>query len=120
MTEYNLFCYAEKYNDEDSFQQPRRRVFNKQITQEEYKKIEIPTCKLEFDSNENYKTRYKTAFKKMRTTLTPEQKQEYFDIPHFNREIFTKITGVEQESEIEEMTVEQVCKALGKNIKIVK
>lgn len=86
MTEYNLFCRAEKYNDKDSFQQPRRRVFNTQVTEEEYQAIKIPYHKLEFDEDENYGTRYQTAFKKMRATLTKEQKQEYLDIPHFNKE----------------------------------
>ena len=86
MTEYNLFCWSKKYDDKDSFQQPRWRVFNTQITEDEYKKIKIPYHKLEFDKNEHYDTRFQTAFKKMRVALTKQQKQEYFDIPHFNRE----------------------------------
>jgi hypothetical protein len=40
-------------------------IFNTQITKEEYENISIPKDKLEFDINESYKTRYKTAFKKM-------------------------------------------------------
>ena len=52
MTEYNLFCYAEEFNDENSFQQKRYRAFNKEITKEEYDKISIPKIKLEFDNNE--------------------------------------------------------------------
>jgi len=36
------------------------------------------------NSDESYETRYATAFKKMWDTLTKDQKQEYYDIPHFN------------------------------------
>lgn len=39
MTEYNLFCYSEKYNDDNSFQQKRYRVFNKQLTKERYEEV---------------------------------------------------------------------------------
>jgi deoxyhypusine synthase len=40
MTEYNTFCYSENYNDENLFQQPRYRVFNKEVGEERYKEIE--------------------------------------------------------------------------------
>ena len=95
MTEYNLFCTAEDKN-RDWFQRPRFQVFNTQITEEEYGEIKIPNHKLEFNNNESYKTRFQTAFKKMWVTLTEEQKQEYFNIPHFDLVIFTDITGVEK------------------------
>jgi hypothetical protein len=36
MTEYNIFCYSENYNDENSFQQPRYRVFNTKVGKERY------------------------------------------------------------------------------------
>ena len=39
MSEYNLFCYSEKYNDEKSFQQKRYRAFNKEIGEERYLEI---------------------------------------------------------------------------------
>jgi len=39
MTENNLFCYSEKYNDSNSFQQQRYRVFNKGVGEERYSKI---------------------------------------------------------------------------------
>jgi hypothetical protein len=51
---------------------------------------------LEFDKNESFWTRYATAFKKMWGSLSKEQKQEYFDIPHFSWEWFTFITGIEK------------------------
>lgn len=95
MAEYNLFCTAEDKN-RDWFQRPRFQVFNNQITEEEYGEIKIPTHKLEFDNDESYKTRFQTAFKNMWVTLTEEQKQEYYNIPHFDWAIFTDITGVEK------------------------
>lgn len=100
MTEYNYFCWSEKYNSDTSFQQKRHRIFNVELSQEEYEKIPKLYKKLEFDENEIYTTRFQTAFKKMWAALTQEEKQEYFDIPHFNWEWFTYITGVEKEDNI--------------------
>lgn len=96
MTEYNYFCWSKEFNDEDSFQQKRYRVFNVEVTKEEYEKIKKIYHKLEFNSNENYNTRFQTAFKKMWDKLSQEEKQEYFDIPHFNWDGFTFITGIEK------------------------
>ena len=39
MTEYNLFCYSKNYNDENSFQQKRWRVFNKEVGETSYKEL---------------------------------------------------------------------------------
>ena len=120
MTEYNYFCWSEEYNDKDSFQQKRYRIFNVEVTKEEYKKSAKIYHKLEFDKDESYKTRYKTAFKNMWDKLKEKEKQEYFDIPHFDWKGFTYITGVEKEEMKEEMTLKQVCKELGREIKITK
>ena len=92
MTEYNLFCFAEDFNDENSFQQKRYRVFNKEITQEEYDKISIPRIKLNFDKDELYFTRYQTAFKKAWNELSQDDKNKILDLPHFDKDIFFKIT----------------------------
>lgn len=40
MTEYNYFCYAKSYNDSNSFQQPRWRIFNKVVGETRYKELE--------------------------------------------------------------------------------
>lgn len=123
MTEHNYFCWAKEYNDENSFQQKRYRVFNVEVSKEEYEKINKIYHKLEFDKNEIYDTRFQTAFKKMRDKLSKEERQEYLDIPHFNWEWFTYITWIKPEDveeQVEEMTVEQICKELGRNIKIIK
>jgi hypothetical protein len=91
MTEYNVFCYAED-RDKDGLQPPRYRIFNTQITEEEYSKIEIPTIKLSFNKGDSYDVRYTNARQKVRAELTQEEKQKFYDLPHFNRDIFTKIT----------------------------
>jgi len=39
MTERNLFCYSEKYNDKNSFQQNRWRAFNKEVGKSRYMEI---------------------------------------------------------------------------------
>ena len=39
MTEFNLFCYSEEYNDENSFQQKRYRAFNKEVGKKRYEEI---------------------------------------------------------------------------------
>ena len=120
MTEYNYFCWTEKFNDENSFQQKRYRVFNTEITKEEYDKIKKIYHKLEFDKDELYYTRYKTAFKKMWYKLNKEERQEYYDIPHFDEKGFEFITGIKKEKETEELTLKQVIEELGREIKIIK
>ena len=97
LTEYNYFCWSKEYGDENSSQQKRYRIFNVEVTKEEYEKVNKISHKLTFDTNESCETRYHTAFKKMWNTLTKEQKQEYYDIPHFSWEGFTFITGIEKE-----------------------
>lgn len=97
MTEYNYFCWSEKLNDRDSFQQPRYRVFNVQLSKEEYEKIPKINLELKFDRNEPSAKRYQTAFRKMWQRLTKEEQKKYLDIPHFNWEGFTFITGITKE-----------------------
>ena len=122
MTEYNYFCWSDEFNDNNSFQQKRYRIFNKEVSKEEYNKVKKIYYKLELDKNEDYETRFQTAFKKMWNKLDEKERQEYFDIPHFNWEGFTFITGIKKEEEEpqEELTLKQVCKELGRNIKIIK
>jgi deoxyhypusine synthase len=97
MTEDNYFCWSKKFNDKNSFQQKRYRIFNVEVSKEEYEDTKKIHHKLEFDQTESYETRFQTAFKKMWSKLSEKEKQEYFDIPHFNWEGFTFITGVEKD-----------------------
>ena len=107
MTEYNYFCWAEEYNDDNSFQQKRYRVFNVEVGEEEYDNIKKIYHNLELDPNESFETRFQTAFKKMWDKLSEAEKQEYFDIPHFSWKGFTFITGIEKE-ETRELTKEEI------------
>jgi hypothetical protein len=115
-----MFCVAKEYNDDNSFQQKRYRIFNKQLTEKEYRAIIIPEIKLEFDKDLSYSERYQSSWKMARSKLSNKEKQQFLDLPHFNKEIFKDITGIDVDIEVQEMTVEQICKELGRNIKIVK
>ena len=86
MTEWNYFCWSTKYNSSTSFQQKRWRVFNVEVGESEWRKIKKLYRPLEMDENESYTTRFQTAFKKMWSKLTQEEKQEYLSIPHFSWE----------------------------------
>ena len=46
MTEYNIFCYSEQYNDENSFQQKRHRAFNKEVGEARYNEIKKEVLKI--------------------------------------------------------------------------
>lgn len=96
MTEYNYFCWATNSQADTGFQQKRYRVFNVEVSSEEYFKINKLFHRIEFDESEIYETRFSTAFKKMWNNLSEEKQQEFLDIPHFNWEGFTYITGVTQ------------------------
>lgn len=91
MTEYNIFCYAENYNDKDSFQQARYRAFNKEVGEGRYKEIVkkvnniFKDLKLELNKNS-----WKDEWKK----VTPEQWKKLSQIPEFDKEIVENITGV--------------------------
>lgn len=62
---------------------------------------------------------YKDACRKWWSKASEKEKNKFLSLPWFDWEVFTDITGIEQEYE-EEMTMEEVCRALGKNIKIKK
>ena len=86
MTEYNLFCWAKAYNDENSFQQKRYRIFNVEVSEEEYNKIAIPKIKLELDKDLSYDARYKRAWNVARQKLSSKEKEQFTNLPHFNPE----------------------------------
>ena len=46
--------------------------------------------------------------------------ERFLTLPGFDAEIFEEITGIDVEEQVEEMTLEEVCKRLGKTVKIVK
>jgi len=115
MTEFNIFCYSEKYNDKNSSQQKIYRAFNIEVTRDRYFKIRIIAKKiLTFED----KPKTLNDFWK---SVTQKQWQELSSIPEAKnfKKGFEYISGCKIE-EVEEMTLEEVCEELGKNVKIIK
>lgn len=50
----------------------------------------------------------------------PEKHQNFLNLPAFNADIFKEITGIDINEKVEEMTMEEVCRELGRTIKIKK
>jgi hypothetical protein len=97
MTEYNTFCYSENYDDENSFQQPKYRVFNKEVGEERYKEIKekinqiLSGFKLKLNEN---------SWSKEWEKVTPEQWQRLMSLAEEVRgddfkEGFEFISGIE-------------------------
>ena len=114
MTEYNIFCYSEKINDENSFQQKRYRAFNKEVGKKRYEEIlkEVRNIFKDFKLNLKSKT-----WNKAWQDCPVEVLNKLKDIPEYNKECVEYITGRKIDN-IEEMTVEEICKELGRDIKI--
>lgn len=146
MSENMLFCIGEgKYEAKGIGYQKNNMVFNVKVTFEEFSKISVPKIKLPFTKwieekdmsnnekkhNKNYRTlggylktlSYKDSWKEIWSELNNETKDKFKSIPHFNKKLFFEITSIDvdnDQKEIEELTLAEVCKQLGKNIKIVK
>ncbi len=87
----------------------------------------------EKSNNKDYKTtggylkayEYKKAFQNSYNKLSEEEKKEQTEqlkaLPNFNANIFKQISWIDIEAfdKVEELTLEEVCKQLWKNIKIV-
>ena len=111
MSERMIFCLGNgRWERSGEGYQKNLRIFNVDVTEEEYNKV-----KSSLDTK-NFKLPLKELWKE----FTQEEKDFFTSIPHFNKDIFKKITGIDVEEEPAEMTLEAVCKALGKVIKIVK
>lgn len=91
MSELQIFCHSETFGGVDSTRQKPFRIFNVEISKKKYFLIKIPKIKVIFKENENYQT----AFVKAWQSLGDNEKSEFTSLPHFNSDIFFKITGVE-------------------------
>lgn len=119
MTEDNIFCGSEEYNDENSFQQKRYRAFNKEVGENRYLEIVrlikndiLKDFKLELSKNS-----WKDEWKK----VTNEQWKRLSEIPEFDIDVVELIIGFKPEiKDVEEMTLKEICKELGRDIKIIK
>ena len=120
MTEYNIFCFSKEYNDENSFQQKIYRAFNKEVGETRYYEIltKVKGILTDFKLELNKET-WSAGWEK----VTPEQWKQLLAIPEAKdfKDGFEFISGVKiNVDEAEEMTMEEVCKELGRVIKIKK
>jgi len=93
-------------------------AFNKQISEERFVEIKelirgdiLEDLKLELNEKE-----WSNEWKK----VTKEQWVRILEIPEADKEVIESIIGFELELNGEEMTMEEVCKELGRTIKIKK
>jgi hypothetical protein len=86
MTEYNIFCWSHLFNDKNSFQQKRHRVFNKEVSIARYAEIQgIMGTIL-------HKKSLKLA--EFWQSLTSDQIKTITDLPEFDKDGFEYITGL--------------------------
>ena len=107
MSEKMIFCLGEgKYESKGAGYQKSLQIFNTPVSEDEYNKTKSAL------SVKNFKPpmitqkqpcghirvlSYKDAWKKMWNELSNEDKNFFFTLPHFNAEIFEKITGINPE-----------------------
>ena len=99
MTEYNLFCYSENYDDENSLQQKGYRAFNREVGKERYEEIKkevdkiLDGLKLELNKNS-----WANEWKK----VTKDQWNKLLAIPEAKdfKEGFEYISDVKIETDI--------------------
>lgn len=114
-TRNNIFCYyidgytsqGKDFKKGVSFQGKEFRIFNKEVTEDEFRKVmttlhsltrfDAWVYHLEFNYNDSYSGRFQTAFLKMWKKLSMDEKQVFYSIPHFNWEWFSFITWVSKE-----------------------
>ena len=94
MTEFNLFCYSEKFNDENSFQQKRYRAFNKEVGEKRYNEI-LKAVKKIF-SGLKLELKYKSWLEEWKK-VTSEQWQNILKIPESDKEVIEAIVGFKLE-----------------------
>ena len=85
MSEYQIFCWSEKYGDELSKQQKDFRVFNKEVTRERYNEIISIIQKIIPNKNISLNEFWKQ--------MTDEQIKKLSEIPEFDPVGFEYITG---------------------------
>jgi len=104
MTEYNIFCYSEKYNDENYFQQKRYRAFNKEVGEKRYFEIAslirndiLKDLKLELN-----KESWENEWKKVST----DQWKRILKIPEADKKVIEAIIGFELDLEEETIDID--------------
>ena len=90
MSEYNLFCFAKEFNDNDSFQQKRYRVFNKEVDKKRY--FEILNTVKEIFKNLKLELNKNSWIKEWQKVKT-ENWLELSKIPEFDQKVVEDIIG---------------------------
>jgi len=93
---HNYFC-ANDVLFTSGFWKWDYRVFNHKVTEEEYKDIKKIYPKSMLDKEYKDIDEFKKEFRKIWDDMKDEDKQEYYNIPYFNWDIFEKITWVSKE-----------------------
>jgi len=145
MSEKMLFCLGEgKYELKREGYQKNNCIFNVQVTKEEFTKeinskpvFRLPLTmwinkeEMTDEEKENISgwsemggylksQSYQDAWKEGWANASQEFKDWVKNLPHFNPELFEKITSIKFEAEVKEMTVSEINKALGYDVKIIK
>ena len=145
MSEKMLFCLGEgKYELKREGYQKNNQIFNVQVTEEEWdnainsqpafilpltawvKREEMTDEEKEnisgWSEMDGYlkSQSYQDAWKEGWANASQEFKDWVKNLPHFNPELFEKITSIKFEAEVKEMTVSEINKALGYDVKIIK
>ena len=105
MSEYMIFCLGDgRLKSEGDGYQKNNRVFNKDVSHEEYKEIRdnLPKIKLKItewinqDDGGYLKTRnYEDAWALWWNGASKDDKQAILDIKYFDKDIFKEITGID-------------------------
>ena len=145
MSEKMIFCSGDgRLISKGEGYQKHLRIFNQDVTEEEFSKaqstrpsFELPIAKwvekkdMTDEEKENWPSysetggflktlSYKDAWKEAWPKASKEFKDWVKNLPNFNAELFEKITGIKYENEVKEMTVAEISKALGFEVKVVK
>ena len=111
MTEYNIFCYSETFNDENSFQQKRYRAFNKEVEKKRYSEIRDL---IRYDILKDLTLKMDKSWTDEWKKVSSEQWQRILEIPEADKEVIEKIVGfnlnLEKAEEMLEIDGRQVSK----------
>ena len=103
-----FFFYLTEWINESSMNDKEKEAYPTYITTGGYLKVKT----------------YLGAWRESWENASLEDKKKCFDLPNWDNEIFKQISGIDVEKElnepVEELTMEEVCKMLGRNIKIKK
>ena len=120
MSDNMIFCLGDGSHKQEGYGfQKYNRAFNEQVTEERF--LEIVKL-IKNDILKDFKPKLnKEDWSDEWKKVTKEQWKRIAEIPEFDKWIVEAIIGFELDlEEVEEMTVEQISKELGREIKIVK